>query len=451
VPRLGQTAGITQQLILDRFAPASVLVNAGAEALYFCGPTDEFLTRPRGIPTQHLLALVRDGLRTRVRAALQQVARDGLPVEVADARMRAGHGYRAVRFTVTPTTDVDDSPLFLVVFQHASPPPQEAHATGADTTLLRQLENDLRSTRDDLQRTAEQLAIAQDELARHAAKAASAQQALRARNEQLSAKLRQQEKSGGQRPSDADLPLQQALQEHTRKLRALAAALALAEERERRSLAQDLHDDLGQMVALIKLKASAMAALKLTAPQRQALAECTAAVDETHRRLRAMTFQLCPPMLHDMGILPALDWLADEIRHVYKLQVAVHDDGQPKPVDPSVSATLFRAVRELLINVARHAQVQAATVSVNVQKVNDAGERLLITVSDTGTGFDPEAIAEQNGRRGFGLLSVSERLGYLGGSMEILSNPGNGTTVVLSVPLLPASGPAGTAHTESRP
>jgi two-component system CheB/CheR fusion protein len=235
--------------------------------------------------------------------------------------------------------------------------------------------------------------------------------------------------------SDMAATHQRELLERTQKMRTLAAALALAEERERRTLAQDLHDHLGQLIALIKLKAAAMTSLKLSA-QRKALDECTTAVDEANRRVRTMTFQLSPPMLYDMGLIPALDWLADEIMHIYKLRVAIHDDGALKPLDPSVSATLFRAVRELLINVAKHAKVETATIAVNVTTAHDEGERLNISVSDAGAGFDPDKLTTNNGRRGFGLLSVRERLGYLGGSMSVVSTPGNGTVVTLSVPLL---------------
>jgi signal transduction histidine kinase len=122
--------------------------------------------------------------------------------------------------------------------------------------------------------------------------------------------------------------------------------------------------------------------------------------------------------------------------HIYKLRVAIQDDGALKPLDPSVSATLFRAVRELLINVAKHAKVETATIAVNVTTAHDEGERLNISVSDAGAGFDPDKLTTNNGRRGFGLLSVRERLGYLGGSMSVVSTPGNGTVVTLSVPLL---------------
>ncbi|HMN93913.1 MAG TPA: sensor histidine kinase [Hydrogenophaga sp.] len=286
-------------------------------------------------------------------------------------------------------------------------------AASDESARLHQLAAELNLTREQLRLTQEQLEHARAEFARVA----------------QSANL--PGKADGIEPQ-----LQRALQDRTNKLRSLTSALVMAEERERRALAQDLHDDLGQMIALIRLKLSALAALDMPAVHRRALADCTATVDETHRKLRAMTFQLYPPMLHGMGLVPSLEWLADEIRHAYRLQVRVHDDGESKPLDPSVTATLFRAVRELLINVARHAKVQRADVFVKLQQPGDADTRLLITVSDAGAGFDPKALEDHHTHRGFGLISVRERLDHLGGSMHVVSHPGDGTTVTLSVPLL---------------
>ena len=573
-PRLSQAAGIAQQLILDRFSPASVLVNNHFEVLYFCGPTDEFLVRPRGAPTLDLPTLVRDGLRSHVRSALREAAQGETTVKVLDARMKHGSSFHAVQLTVTPTPGGDLGRLFLVVFEHARQPAMVPGNGSAEGALVRQLEDELRVTRDDLQNTIERLKMANEDLTVSNEEVVSVNEELRSLNEelesskeelqslneelttvnqQLEVKVRELEVSNNDlrnllassdiatvcldtafrikwftpasqglfhfigndvgRPirdfspelgggglvdaakqvlaklkpvhlefqtehglwflrrvlpyrgdndqisgvivtytditetqlaqeslrnlrSDMTAAHQRELRERTQKMRTLAAALALAEERERRALAQDLHDHLGQLIALIKLKAAAMTGLKLSAPQRKALDECTTAVDEANRRVRTMTFQLSPPMLYDMGLIPALDWLADEIMHIYKLRVTILDDGALKPLDPSVSATLFRAVRELLINVAKHAKVQTATIAVNVTTAHNEGERLNISVSDAGTGFDPDKLTTNNGRGGFGLLSVRERLGYLGGSMSVVSTPGNGTVVTLSVPML---------------
>ena len=117
---------------------------------------------------------------------------------------------------------------------------------------------------------------------------------------------------------------------------------------------------------------------------------------------------------------------------MFKLDVHAQDDGQPKPMNPGVSATLFRAVRELLINIAKHAGVSQATVTTQ----RDPSDTLVLTVSDAGKGFNPDALPTLDGSGGYGLLSVRERINLLGGTVTIQSNPNDGTTVVMKVPLL---------------
>jgi signal transduction histidine kinase len=238
----------------------------------------------------------------------------------------------------------------------------------------------------------------------------------------------------------------------TSKLRALSAALALAEERERRALARDLHDDLGQLMAVIAVKAAVVQRQKMTPALKRSVDECAGAVDLANRKLRTMALQLNPPMLDQLGLVPALEWMADEMRQTYQIEVQVQDDGAPKPMDPAVSATLFRAVRELLINVARHAKVRRATV----QTVCSPAGLLDVTVRDAGAGFDVSAAlpalaaASLTGDVGVGLLGVRERIGYLGGEMQVNSAPGEGTSVLIRVPLLPALVPVKKPRTRRR-
>lgn len=222
------------------------------------------------------------------------------------------------------------------------------------------------------------------------------------------------------------------------KLRALSFALAMAETRERRSLAQDLHDDLGQMLALIKLKIAAMDKLQVPDFMRAAMTDCSSAVDQANRQVRTMAFQLSPPMLDELGLSAGIEWMADEMHNMYQLEVVTHDDGLPKPLDPAVSTTLFRAVRELLINTAKHAAVKTATVSTALA----TGSKLQVTVSDTGTGFDPDHAPITGSAGGFGLLSVRERIQLMGGEVHIHSVPGEGTTVRITLPLLTPPCPA---------
>jgi signal transduction histidine kinase len=227
----------------------------------------------------------------------------------------------------------------------------------------------------------------------------------------------------------------------TAKLRGLSAALALAEERERRTLARDLHDDLGQLLAVIGIKAAVVQRQKMPPPLKHAVDECAAAVDLANQKLRTMALQLNPPMLDQLGLVSALQWLADELARSHRLDVLIQDDGLPKPLDPAVSTTLFRAVRDLLTNVARHAKVLHAGLTL-VRA--DAGH-LQLTVSDAGAGFDAAKVLPALDSLSLdsgvptGLLGLRERIGFLGGELRVDSIPGQGTAVVIRMPLLEAA------------
>ena len=185
---------------------------------------------------------------------------------------------------------------------------------------------------------------------------------------------------------------------------------------------------------------SAVEKLKVSKTMRPALDDCAKALDQANRKLRAMAFQLSPPMLDELGLASAMEWMADEVQQMYQLEVHITYDGNPKPLDPAVWATLFRAVRELLINVAKHANVGRA--NINIARGSD--NMLDVTVSDDGTGFDPSPLLSDNSSAHFGLISVRERLTLLGGQVSIRSTRGEGTSVHLQVPLLQEPEPART-------
>ena len=145
--------------------------------------------------------------------------------------------------------------------------------------------------------------------------------------------------------------------------------------------------------------------------------------------MRSLTSQLSPPVLSDLGLIPALRWLADEMEGTYSLRVEVEDDGLPKSLTAGESVVLFRAVRELLINVAKHAGVQRTMV----RALNINGH-LVISVEDDGVGIADVQVAFAQ-VLGFGLASVRERIAFVGGTLELHSAPGEGTLVVLDLPL----------------
>ncbi len=216
------------------------------------------------------------------------------------------------------------------------------------------------------------------------------------------------------------------------RLRALAMELLMAEERERRGIAQDLHDDLGQTLAIAKLKLSSLSVPDTSEGHgrlMQQVQEIEAMIDRANRSLRSLSLQMSPPVLHQFGLVPALEWLAEEMQGAYDLRVRIHDDGKPKLLDEVVSSTLFRVVRELLINVSRHAGVDAADVSATMD-----GRRLTLTVADAGRGFDTRGGLAPSATGGYGLFSVRERIGFIGGRIRIDSRPGDGTVVELDVP-----------------
>ncbi len=210
------------------------------------------------------------------------------------------------------------------------------------------------------------------------------------------------------------------------RMRSLAVGIVIVEERLRRTLAAELHTGLGQEIALAKLKlatlrtsASSELCLQLRAIEQLA--------EQADRSLRSITFQISPPSLHDLGLVAALQWLAEDIGRRYGVVVQVEDDDSPAVGDEHVRVILFRAVRELLVNAATHAGVHAATVSLSGK---DGLVR--IAVQDTGSGFDPV----ERGRKGYGLFGIREQLKYVGGEIMIRSSPGLGATVVLTAPIV---------------
>jgi PAS domain S-box-containing protein len=218
-----------------------------------------------------------------------------------------------------------------------------------------------------------------------------------------------------------DLTAQQRLQ---RQLRAATAATAVAEERERRSLARDLHDDLGQLLSLAGIRLAQLHGAG-GAGFLERLKEVEKLIGDAQERTGSLTFRLSPPLLHDVGLAAAAEWLAEEMERSYGLRVTLDDDGQPKPLDEATRTILFRALRELLINVARHSGTKAAHV-----RLWRTDAEIGLSVDDDGVGFDPSVEPT-----GFGLLSLGERLRHVGGKMTIESIPGDGARIVLLAPI----------------
>ena len=225
--------------------------------------------------------------------------------------------------------------------------------------------------------------------------------------------------------------LEKRVAQRTDQLRALAADLEAVEDRERRQIARDLHDDLGQTLAAARIRLSSLCSDE-RADVRTTATAVGELIDRANNSIRSLAAQLAPDVLHELGLSAALDWLGEEIERTFGLKITVFDDGKAKPLAYEARSILYRAVRELLINVAKHAQTDAAMVEAECQ-----GGNIVVSVSDGGIGYDPASVFAGT-QRGLGLITVRERLSLLGGSVEFRSAAGAGTITLLTAPLMNA-------------
>jgi signal transduction histidine kinase len=232
-----------------------------------------------------------------------------------------------------------------------------------------------------------------------------------------------------------DAKLQQnarLLEEYHERLRKLAAELVVVEERERRRLATDLHDSVCQTLAVAKLRLLELRSRMPDGSAGEELDKACGLVNEATLEARTLIGQLSPKLLYDVGIEAAMENLAEQFHTRFGIEVAVHDDGRPKPVGDDLRALLFRSAQEFLVNAVKHGKATRADVFLR-----RTGDRVELTVMDNGSGFAaPQAEAPCSGTQGFGLFSIRERVKHVGGVLTVDSEPGEGTEILLSVPFI---------------
>jgi signal transduction histidine kinase len=222
--------------------------------------------------------------------------------------------------------------------------------------------------------------------------------------------------------------LEQQVQQRTDQLRSISAQLTLTEERERQLLAQELHDNLGQFLAAAKIRLDSLTPKSKTL-QTQILS-IAKLIEQAQQSVRQITQEWSPPLLNVLGFLPAIEWLVEDIRRFYAIEVSSRMMICKMPLREETQAFLFRSLRELLINVAKHAGVKSAAISMRCH----AG-KMICSVHDAGCSFDPAPVLHNPAcRLSYGLRSINERIQTLGGTLHIDSQPGKGTTVTLTLP-----------------
>ena len=226
--------------------------------------------------------------------------------------------------------------------------------------------------------------------------------------------------------------LLQVVKKHTQDLKELSSQLMKVQEKERKRIAQELHDEVGQMLQSMKMNLDRIKRNFNSKPKKLEgiedwLLDTEKLLSETIEDIRTLTFDLRPSMLDDFGLIPTLRWYIENYSRRSNVKVSLKAKDKRYRFPPDIEITLYRIMQEALTNVSKHAQ--ATEVSVLVSQKNSTA---FLSVRDNGIGFDTSQVV--SAPKGMGLLNVKERVDLLGGSFEIISHPRKGTTLNIKFP-----------------
>ena len=218
----------------------------------------------------------------------------------------------------------------------------------------------------------------------------------------------------------------QALARSRLDLESLSARLVEAQEEERRSISRELHDEVGQSLGALLVEIGQLS--KLISPDDRVtqaqIAQIKSVAETAVKSIRDIALLLRPPMLDDLGLVPALEWQAREISRRSDMEAEVQSQNVSESLGDETKVTVYRLVQEALNNAATHAGAKNAKVTIAQNS-----DKIAVEITDDGHGFDPER------QRGMGILGMEERVRRLGGTLTIASAPGKGATVKAELPL----------------
>jgi|GEM_PF-2624027 len=226
---------------------------------------------------------------------------------------------------------------------------------------------------------------------------------------------------------------EEKINNYQKQLRAMTMELSVIEEKERKKIATELHDYIGQNLAFAKIKLGELKESRDAAPIKKSLNNIYSLIEESIVSSRNLTFELSLPILYELGFESALEWLSESLKKQHGLMVNISLPSREKITikDEEILILTFKAVRELLTNTIKHSNSKNADLIVQKK-----GEYLNITITDQGAGFEPEKIFSNHEKlSGFGLFRLKENLYYLGGEMKINSGPGQGTKITMIIPM----------------
>ena len=219
------------------------------------------------------------------------------------------------------------------------------------------------------------------------------------------------------------------IKKYQEKLKKLNSDLVLTEEKERKSIAGYLHDGIGQTLSLAHIRLTSLENGNLSGKTRQTIEESTKLIDSAINDSRLLTYDLSPPILYELGLIPAIRWKLDQIKEKGKIKSVLNSEIDSVKLDTNSLILVYRVICELLLNIVKHADADMINVDIENSK-----NCYLIRVHDNGKGFDFDSISNNNKPSGYGIFSIQERLDSLNGKLNISSNYDSGTIATVLVP-----------------
>ena len=218
---------------------------------------------------------------------------------------------------------------------------------------------------------------------------------------------------------------------HQNNLQSLSNELAMAEEKAKRRLAITLHDKLGQSLVLANFKSSELKKIVKNSEHKKMLNEISDFLEDAINESRNITYELSPPVLYEMGLVPAISWRLDEIEKNNKIKTTLINQSKSYDIRKRDKIILYRSINELLQNVLKHSNANSINVSFRLLSNN-----YRIIIADNGIGFDLEAMIDQAlSQKKFGIFSIMERIKYIGGNVVIDTKPRKGTKITINLPI----------------
>ncbi len=220
------------------------------------------------------------------------------------------------------------------------------------------------------------------------------------------------------------------IKSYQKKLKKLNTEITLVEERERRRIAENLHDSLGQTLSLAFIKLSSITDENMSSHVNKVITETSFLLDKAISESRTLTYDLSPPILYELGLMAAFKWKLEQISKNNGIKTKLVGEDQKIKIKKEFNIFLYRIVSELLTNIIKHANANLITLNVYKGK-----KYYYISVEDDGVGFKKQMNKKVSKEGGFGLLSITERLDSIKGQFNIDSEPGQGTKATVLIPL----------------